>query len=315
MKEAGLTLGAISMGSSFIMSCGTGSPATSVVADAVVVANTDFEISLAQWYLHKAFFAKELDPANFPRIAKEQFGINCIELVNQFYRDVVNDQEYWLAFKNQCDELDVQVGLIMCDGLGHLGDADEMARAQTVQNHHTWVDIAKYLGAHSIRVNAAGAGSSEEVSAHAIAGLTELTAYGASKEINIIVENHGGYYSNGKWLANVIQSVDSTYCGTLPDFGNFCIERAENGRDCLEAYDRYMGIEELMSFAKGVSAKANEFDAEGNDTQSDFLKIMTIVKKAGFKGHVGIEYEGETLSEPEGIVATKKLLEKTFLAL
>jgi sugar phosphate isomerase/epimerase len=208
--------------------------------------------------------------------------------------------DYWTAFKNNCEEAGVTVGLIMCDALGNLGDADPEVRMAAVDNHKPWVDIAVFLGAKTIRVNAAGEGTAEEVAANAVDGLSKLGEYGASKGINVVVENHGGLSSDGKWLSGVMTKVGMDNVGTLPDFGNFY------------EYDRYLGMEELMPFAKGVSAKSHEFDAEGNEIHSDFLRIMKIVKASGFKGYVGIEYEGPELSEDEGIKATKALLEKVF---
>jgi sugar phosphate isomerase/epimerase len=198
----------------------------------------------------------------------------------------------------------------MCDRLGNLADADSAARALAVENHYKWVDIASFLGAHSIRVNAAGQGTAEEVAVNAIDGLSMLGAYGESKGINILVENHGGYSSNAMWLSGVMKNISMDNVGTLPDFGNFCVKNGPEG--CVEEYDRYKGIAELMPFAKGVSAKSHDFDEMGNEVSSDFLKIMKIVKEAGYKGYVGIEYEGRQLSEDEGIKATKALLEKVF---
>ncbi|MHA7944565.1 sugar phosphate isomerase/epimerase family protein [Formosa sp. 3Alg 14/1] len=273
----------------------------------------DFKISLAQWSLHRAFNTGSLNPTDFPEIATS-YGIYSIELVNSFYKTKANDMAYWKTFKQKCEDANVNVGLIMCDGLGHLGDADAQKRQKTVENHFAWVDIAKYLGAHSIRVNAAGKGNSDEVALYVIDGLTKLGKYGASKGINIIVENHGGYSSNGAWLANVMENVNMENVGTLPDFGNFCMTRATN-RNCLDEYDRYKGMTELMPFAKGVSAKSHDFDATGKETKSDFFKMMAIVKASGYKGYIGIEYEGRELSEDEGIKATKALLENVLAKL
>ena len=295
-------------------------------------AESPFKISLAQWSLHKSFFGPslngdwvafaqklqedpesllqgELNPDDFPSIAAG-YGVNTIELVNTFYFGKANDMAYWEAYKQKCKDAGVSVGLIMCDALGELGDADADARMKAVENHYKWVDIAQLLGASSIRVNAAGQGSAEEVAAHAVDGLSKLAEYAASKGINILVENHGGYSSDGTWLAGVMEKVGMDNVGTLPDFGNFCIERTADG--CAKEYDRYKGMAELMPYAKGVSAKAHEFDAEGNEVHSDFLKIMKIVKDAGFEGYVGIEFEGSGISEDTGIKATKALLEKTF---
>ena len=292
----------------------------------------DFQISLAQWSFNKAFlgprkegyfewFVRTLqespddvllgdaDPKDFPEMAAE-FGIKSIELVNTFYYGKVDDQAFWDDFKNRCGAAGVSVGLIMCDALGYLGDADADARKKTVENHHKWVDIAKFLGAHSIRVNAAGSGSAEEVAANAVNGLKQLGEYGASQGINIIVENHGGYSSDGSWLAGVMAEVNMDNVGTLPDFGNFCIERGPEG--CVNEYDRYQGMAELMPYAKGVSAKSHDFDEAGNETSTDFYRMLKIVKDSGFKGYIGIEYEGSTLSEEEGIKATLALLNKAI---
>ena len=296
----------------------------------VMETTPDFQISLAQWSLHKTFFGVETmdwgnftktltespddvlkgrDPMDFPAMAAD-YGIHSIELVNTFYFSKADDMDYWTAFKKKCDEAGVSVGLIMCDALGNLGDADPDKQLAAVENHYKWVDIAKFLGAHSIRVNAAGEGTADEVARNAVNGLSSLGKYAVTKGINVIVENHGGYSSNGEWLSGVMGQVGSDNVGTLPDFGNFCIERGPDG--CLNEYDRYQGIAELMPFAKGVSAKSHEFDEAGNEVNSDFGRIMKIVKESGFKGYVGIEYEGTQLSEDEGIKATKALLDKVF---
>jgi sugar phosphate isomerase/epimerase len=320
-----------------VLSCNSGSKSTDTTVDmdeqteANVETSPDFQISLAQWSLHKTYFGGaiadwqefnrklkespddllqgELDPIDFPEVAAG-YGIYSIELVNTFYFSKSGDNTYWTEFKQKCDKVGVNVGLIMCDALGNLGDADPVARKAAVEKHYQWVDVAKILGAHSIRVNAAGQGTPEEVAANAVDGLSKLAEYAASKNINVIVENHGGYSSDGKWLTGVMAKVGMDNVGTLPDFGNFCIERGPDG--CVNEYDRYQGIAELMPYAKGVSAKSNEFDENGNETKSDFLRIMKIVKESGFKGYVGIEYEGTQLTEDEGIKATKALLEKVF---
>lgn len=298
---------------SLFTACGGNTPTEEENTDSTTVEETvDYQISLAQWSLHKGFFG-ELNPMDFPQISAEKFGIYSIELVNTFYIEKANDMDYWMDFKAKCNEFDVEVGLIMCDRLGNLGDNDDAARTQAVENHHAWVDIAERLGAHSIRVNAAGQGTAEEVAQNAADGLKRLAEYAAPKGINVIVENHGGYSSDGSWLAGVMETVNLDNVGTLPDFGNFCIERGPDG--CANEYDRYKGMEELMPYAKGVSAKSHEFDEAGYEIHSDFVRIMKIVKDSGFKGYVGIEYEGDQFSEEEGIQKTKTLLEKVFAQL
>lgn len=322
---------------SILVACSTGdqsdSDDTAMEESATEQTKPKMNISLAQWSLHKTFFGElpdwetvgrllmtnpdsllqgDEDPMRFPEMAAG-YGVNTIELVNTFYYSKANDMEYWEEFKQKCDEAGVDVGLIMCDALGNIGDADTDARAQAVQNHHAWVDIAAYLGAPTIRVNAAGQGTAEEVAANAADGLSQLGTYAATKGINVVVENHGGYSSNGAWLAGVMKTVNMENVGTLPDFGNFCIERGPDG--CLNEYDKYQGIEELMPYAKGVSAKTNVFDEQGNEVNSDYSRIMKIVADSGFEGNVGIEYEGSELSEDEGIKATKALLEKVLAEL
>ena len=197
----------------------------------------------------------------------------------------------------------------MVDGEGALGDPDDAKRKQAIENHYPWVTAAKFLGCHSIRVNAQSSGSYEDQLSLAADGLNRLTEFAAKHNLNVIVENHGGLSSNGKWLAAVMKKVDNPRCGTLPDFGNFCLDW--NRREEPDAwYDRYQGVKELMPFAKAVSAKSHDFDDSGNETHTDFRRMMKIVLDADYHGYVGVEYEGEKLSEVDGIKATKRLLEK-----
>jgi L-ribulose-5-phosphate 3-epimerase len=264
-----------------------------------------YKISLAEWSLNKELFGKKLDHLDFPKVSKEEFGIDAIELVNQFFKDKAKDQAYLKEFKKRSDDLGVYINLIMIDGEGALGDPDANARAKAVENHHKWVDAAKFFGCRHIRVNAdaKGRGSFEEQQKRAADGLARLSEYGAKNKMNIIVENHGGLSSNGEWLAGVMKMVNMKNCGTLPDFGNF---RVDNKTE----YDRYKGVAELMPFAKAVSAKSNDFDSQGNETHTDYKRMMKIVIDAGYHDYVGIEYEGSKTPEREGIKLTKALLEK-----
>ena len=271
-----------------------------------------FKISLAQWSLHKSLGRDDnkatMDNLDFAAKARS-FDIDGLEYVNAFFKDKAKDTAYLNEMIKRADDNGCKNLLIMIDGEGNLGDLDEKKRMEAVENHYQWVDAAKHMGCHSIRVNAAGEGTAEEVAAAAVLGLGKLAEYGKSAGLNIIVENHGGYSSDGSWLSGVMKQINMDNCGTLPDFGNFCLERGE-GWKCVKEYDRYKGIEELMPFAKAVSAKSNVFDAEGNERNMDFLRIMKTVKNHGYRGYVGIEFEGNEISEDEGIIATKKLLEK-----
>ncbi len=272
-----------------------------------------FEISLAQWSLHKALFAKQLDNLDFAAKASKDFGIINIEYVNAFFKDKAHDWNYLREMNRRAADHGVKQLLIMIDNEGGLAELDTAVRKEAVENHYKWVEAAKLLGCHSIRVNAFGQGSAEDVAKAAVDGLGSLATFARAYDINVIVENHGGYSSDGKWLSGVMREINMPNCGTLPDFGNFCVKREGGqmwGGNCVEEYDRYQGVAELMPFAKAVSAKSHDFDEMGNEIHTDFLRMMTIVRDAGFKGYVGIEYEGSSLSEDEGIMATKRLLEK-----
>lgn len=277
-----------------------------------------FEISLAQWSLHKALFAKELDNLDFPVVARKDYGIGVVEYVNQFFKDKAEDTKYLDQLLQRCRDNNIKNHLIMCDGEGNLGEVDDKKRKQAVENHYKWVHAAKYLGCATIRVNAFGEGSRDAVQKAAIDGLSMLGEYAAKENINVIVENHGSYSSDGQWLGTVMKTVNKSNVGTLPDFGNFCIRRDGKSQwdgNCVDEYDKYRGVEEMMPFAKGVSAKSHEFDAQGNCLDTDYSRMLKIVKNAGFHGYMGIEYEGDKLSEPEGIRATKKLLERVGASL
>ena len=264
-----------------------------------------YRISLAQWSLNTLFRGGKLDNLDFAKTAKHDFNIHAIEYVNQFFFDKAKDKKYLAEMKKRAKGEGVKSLLIMVDREGKLGDPDKKKRREAVEKHFKWAEAAKFLGCHSLRVNAASAGSYEEQLELAADGLRQLTEFGADLELNVIVENHGGLSSNGQWLAAVMKRVDHPRCGTLPDFGNFVLDRKTG-----EEYDRYKGVKELMPFAKAVSAKSYDFDDQGNDTKTDFLKMMKIVVDAGYDGYVGIEYEGNRLSKHDGIKATKKLLLK-----
>ena len=267
-----------------------------------------FRISLAEWSLHRTLRAGRLDNLDFPGAARTDYGLDAVEYVNSFFKDKAEDRSYLRDLQGRADAHGVTSLLIMCDGEGALGDPDADLRTRAVENHYRWVTAAAFLGCHSIRVNAQSSGSPDEQRRLAADGLRRLTEFAEQHEINVIVENHGGLSSNGAWLASVMTAVDHPRCGTLPDFGNFRV--AED-----EMYDRYRGVAELMPFAKAVSAKSHDFDDLGNERDTDYMRMMRIVLDAGYRGYVGIECEGETLPEPEGIRATKALLERVLAEL
>jgi len=272
-----------------------------------------FRISLAQWSLHRALQSGELDHLDFAVRAARDFGILGVEYVNSFFKDKATDIVYLAEMNKRAEDHGVTQVLIMVDGEGDLAEHDETRRKEAVGLHHKWVDAAATLGCHSIRVNLFGASDDREtLRLAAVQSLGELAEYARPSGINVIVENHGGTSSDGGWLTKVIREVNMDNCGTLPDFGNFCIRREGGDRwstACIEEYDRYRGVEEMLPYAKAVSAKSYDFDETGRETTIDFARMIDMVKSSAYSGWIGVEYEGSRLSEYEGIQATKKLLE------
>ena len=264
-----------------------------------------YRISLAEWSLHRSLSGRtdyKIQHLDFAAKAKSDFGITAVEYVNQFFKDKATDKRYLAEMKSRADGSGVKSLLIMIDGEGALGDPDDKGRTSAVEDHYPWVEAAKFLGCHSIRVNARSEGNYQEQVGRAADGLRRLTEFAAKHDMNVLVENHGGLSSNGAWLAEVMKTVDHPRCGTLPDFGNFHLGGGKT-------YDRYQGVAQLMPFAKAVSAKSHAFDDKGNEVNTDYRRMMKIVVDAGYRGYVGIEYEGGRHAEPDGIRLTKRLLE------
>ncbi len=321
LKKSAITMAGAGMLATF-PGCADSSQKTS--------AAPDFKFSLAQWSIHRHLFGGssgrfendearrmayrsnldahlqgDLTNLDFARVAREEFGLDAIEYVNTFFFDKARDQAYLAELKKRADDQGVRSLLIMCDWEGALGDPDSQRRAAAIERHHQWVEAAAFLGCHSIRVNAQSAGSWEEQRDLSAEGLSRLAEYGDQFNINIIVENHGGLSSNGKWLSEVMNAAGHDRVGTLPDFGNFAISAEEE-------YDKYLGVQELMPYAKAVSVKSFDFDANGNEINIDFNRMLKIVADAGYSGYLGIEYEGDGLSEYDGIHATINLLNRVI---
>jgi sugar phosphate isomerase/epimerase len=262
-----------------------------------------FKISLAEWSLNRTLRSGQLDNLDFPAFAKREYGIEAVEYVNQFFMDKGKDKAYHAELKKRCDDLGVKSVLIMCDDRVNLGDPDEARRKTAAETHFQWVEMVKFLGGHSIRVNARSQGTNDEQSDRVADGLRRLSEFAKQHDISVIVENHGGLSSNGEWLVATIKKVGLPNCGTLPDFGNFNIGQGQQ-------YDRYKGVAELMPFAKGVSAKSYGFNEAGDETTIDYRRMLKIVLDAGYRGYIGIEWEGRSPAEAEGIRLTQRLLEK-----
>lgn len=303
---------ACALSTTTLMTCSSNSPSSKKEKEMVAL-----QLSLAQWSLHRQFNDAHLDPNDFASIAIKTYGINAVEYVNQFYADSGEDEKFWITMKERADNVGVNSLLIMVDDEGDLGIANDLERKQSVENHYKWVNAAKILGCHSIRVNAFGESDKPVFRSAIIDSMGQLSDYAAKENINIIIENHGLYSSDGKLIAEIIEQVNKPNFGALPDFGNWCLSAKWGSTqiDCSEAYDRYQGVADLLPFAKGVSAKSYDFNEKGEDTRIDYFKMLEIVKNSGYSGHIGIEYEGEVLSEHDGILATKALIEKAWKSL
>lgn len=270
-------------------------------------ASMPFKISVAEYSLHRMINEGELDPRDFGPFCKEHFDVDAVEYWMGPFADKAQDLAYMDEMQRKSEDAGVKGLLIMCDipnGEGNLGHPDASKRQLAVEKHHEWVAAAKRMGCHSIRVNARSEGTPAEQAKLAADGLRKLSEYAAPFGINVIVENHGGLSSDGGWLSGVIQAVNLPNCGTLPDLGNFQTSPGV-------WYDKYQGMQELMPHAKAVSAKSHAFDAQGNETDIDYKRMMQIMLDAGYHGYVGIEWEGaEPESEVEGVLLTKRLLER-----
>jgi len=282
--------------------------------------NLFFEFSLAQWSLHRTFGEQGVSPYEFASIAKE-LGFKGLEYVNQLYPDVMKSSDKQAAinaFVEKNNRLAAQYGmlnvLIMIDGEGNLSSSDDAERMAAIKNHKRWIKAAYEMGCSSVRLNLYGEKDPQKWISNSIMSLSELSGYASELNVNVIVENHGRITSNIPYLMQAINQTNKANCGTLPDFGNFCIAEEGYGSlsdgSCKEFYDPYKGVTEMMPKAFGVSAKSYDFDENGDETTLDYYRLLSIVKDAGYNGYIGVEYEGSRLSEREGILATKSLLEK-----
>ena len=262
------------------------------------------KISLAQWSLNRSFKKGDLKAENFPVIAKATFGIGAVEYVNEFYESELDNGVFWQQLRQRADSEGVQSLLIMVDEAGDLGARNKKARQRAIGRHRKWMEASKLLGCHSIRVNAFGKGSREELKSNLVDGLGRLAEEGAGLGMQVLIENHGLHTSDAAFIVDIIRQIDSPNLGTLPDFGNWCLNEewgSTQGGKCTDSYNPVKGLEELLPYARGVSAKSYDFDASGNETRLPYKDLLKLVRHSGFEGFIGIEYEGDRLSEVEGV--------------
>lgn len=318
------TLASLGLGIAGLGGCTSTSKKEANDTPTTTVFQPFFELSLAQWSIHKMIHAKELNPLDFAMKAN-QWGFKGLEYVNHLYApELEKYSNLNMGIENLVRELNTRSAdhgvknvIMMVDlppGEGDMAVMDDAIRSKAIESHYPWIDATAALGCHAMRINMFGELESENWKPAAIDALGRLGTYAAERNVNILIENHGYLTSNAALLMEVINQVNLENCGTLPDFGNFCLRRENNerwGTECVEEYDKYQGVEELMPRAKAVSAKSYDFDANGNETTIDYKRMLDIVRSAGYTGYIGVEYEGERLSEEEGILATKDLLLNT----
>ncbi|MCB0705134.1 MAG: sugar phosphate isomerase/epimerase [Saprospiraceae bacterium] len=288
-----------------------GNEATDNPADVAVELNAP-KFSLAQWSFHKALFDGEIDNFDFIRIAAEM-DFEGVEYVSQFFQDKVEDFTFLDSLNAVSAKAGVQNLLIMVDNAGNLGASDQAERNLAVENCKKWVLAAKYLGCKSIRVNAHGDGSPTEMMEACTDAIGRLGAFAKAEGMTVLIENHGGISSNGAWLAELLTTLAPYDVGGILDFNNWCIAREGGGLwngECIEVYDRFKGMRELMPFAKSVSVKSFEFDEAGEETSMDYKRLVGIVQDAGYDGYFGIEFESSTLPSREGVEKTRALVKK-----
>jgi sugar phosphate isomerase/epimerase len=298
---------------------GAGAIVVAPSLDGIASSAPRIEISLAEWSLHRALYGGKLDHLDFPAKAKKDFGISAVEYVNGFFgggkmdfREAGKNAAYLKELLKRSTDAGVVNHLLMVDDEGSLATTEEKARLAAVENHKKWLEAAKVLGCKTVRVNLLGEGSDEQKKVASVDSLGRLGELTGTMKLNVVAENHGGVTSNAAWLAGVVKQVSRPNVGTLPDFGNFCLSVpwGSTQEGCENMYDRYKGMEELLPFAKGVSAKSYDFDANGEQPLMDYKRLIGLVKVSGYKGYIGIEFEGNTQSEEEGIRKTKALLER-----
>tara|TARA_B100001079_G_C16344141_1_gene485012 strand:- start:259 stop:1215 length:957 start_codon:yes stop_codon:yes gene_type:complete len=281
-----------------------------------------FKLSLAQWSLHKNIKYGDMDPYEFAQVAKS-FNFSGIEYVTALYDNVMKVRDgdmskaitFWARKNKKLAEInDIKNVLIMIDEIEGLAEENKSRRLKAVENHKMWIDAAEIMGCESVRLNLYGSSNAEKWKDLSVKSLSELGSYAKNSGVNVIVENHGRISSDIPKLMDVIYGVDMDNVGTLPDFGNFCMADEGYGSvfdgSCETVYDFYKGVEEMMPKAFAVSAKSNDFDENGDEKTIDYMRMMKIVKSFGYTGYVGVEYEGNRLSEEEGIKATRDLLIK-----
>ena len=291
------------------------------------------KISLQCFSFASEFYKGNFDLSNFSKIVRETYNLDGAEFWSIPFIGKEKNSSFLNELRQKSNDYGIKNTIILVDLLdmqtmkqgNSLASIDKKERNQAIEDHKPWIDAAKSIECDSIRINLWSDANKEEVMKVSIESISKLLEYSSDKNISIVIENHGGHTGDAKWLVNLVNKINNKNLGTLPDFGtlNFCVKRDLNlnfSAKCFSQYDKYLGVKELLPYAKGISAKSTQFDLKGNETTTNFKKMLRLIKKSNFEGYISIEYEGAIrdtfsqknnhLSTHEGILATKKLLEK-----
>ena len=273
---------------------------------------------------------------DFPRIIRNDYNISGAEYWSIAFLGKEKDNEFIKSLRNNSKEFGVDNLIILVDNIDiqtmksgpSLASSIKTERDSAIDFHKQWVEVAKEIGCHSIRVNLRSKeDDNKKILDNSSKSLHELIEFSKNYKINIVVENHGGITGDADWMVDLMENINSKYLGTLPDFGssNFCVNKGELDLEgitnrCENQYDKYDGVKKLMPYAKGVSAKSHNFNEEGEELSTDFSRMIKIISESDYDGYITIEYEGAIMSmygqgenylnSNEGIIATKKLIEK-----
>ena len=297
----------------------------------------NIKISLQCYSFASSLFTKKMNIIDFPKIVREDFNIDAAEYWNRPMVEKRRDSNFIRELNKRTNDYGLENTFMLVDLINFqtgesksLCSRDKIERNFAIEEHKEWIEFSKAIGCKGIRVNLWSDNMTRsEVKSISQDSLGELLEFSNKINMSIVIENHGGYTSDAKWLIDLIKSINHPKLGTLPDFGtrNFCIKRAPKtesgifGSQCVDQYDKYKGVKEMLPYAKGISAKSHTFNNDGEEMSTDYKKMINLIKASGFNDYIAIEYEGaimalyakgnsKFLSSHEGILATKKLIEK-----
>ena len=300
------------------------------------IDKSKMDIGLQMYSFAPLIMQGKFDLLGFPDLVKNTYGINGAEYWSIPFMGRENDKDFLNDLKRRSDDIGVDNLIILVDDIDiktmqsgpSLASSNKNDRDTAIDYHKKWVDVAKNIGCHSIRINLRSEEENDQkILENSSESISKLIEFSKQDNISIVIENHGGITGDADWLVSLMKNVDSKHLGTLPDFGtyNFCIKRGNLNfqslsENCEDQYDKYLGVKKLMPYAKGVSAKSHEFDKDGEELSTNYSRMIKIISESNYKGYITIEYEGAMkgmfggegtyLNPHEGILATKKLINK-----